>query len=37
MLLELAGRDASEPFEDVSHSSDARYDTFALVVTLYEI
>ncbi|CAG9575321.1 unnamed protein product [Danaus chrysippus] len=24
VLLELAGRDASEPFEDVSHSSDAR-------------
>ncbi|XP_038208540.1 cytochrome b5-like [Zerene cesonia] len=24
VLMELAGRDATEPFEDVSHSSDAR-------------
>ncbi|CAH4035246.1 cytochrome b5-like [Pieris brassicae] len=24
VLLELAGQDATEPFEDVSHSSDAR-------------
>lgn len=24
VLLELAGKDATEPFEDVSHSSDAR-------------
>ncbi|CAG9133684.1 hypothetical protein JYU34_010683 [Plutella xylostella] len=24
VLLEMAGKDASEPFEDVSHSSDAR-------------
>lgn len=34
VLLEKAGEDATEPFEDVSHSSDARYgDTSFLLPT----
>lgn len=30
VLLDQAGKDGSESFEDVGHSSDARYGRFAI-------